>query len=138
MARTIERTSTTAVDIARIAAGCVWLGGAAFNALWTIRQSAPYEWLEEETLPLSRWFFGDVVSAHPAPWTALLIAGELALGILTLARGRWARLGLAGGALFSALLFATASPYTLVMGPYAFLLAWLAWKTRDNREFNDR
>jgi hypothetical protein len=138
MARSTDRTSTTVVDIARIAAGCVWLGGAVFNASWTIRQSAPYEWLEEGTLPPYRWFFSDVVGVHPVPWTALVIAGEFALGLLTLTQGRRARLGLAGGALFSALLFASASPYTLMMGPYALLLAWLAWKTSDDRDFHHR
>jgi len=38
----------------------------------------------------------DVFMAHPAGWGLLLAAGELALGLLLLRGGRWARLGWAG------------------------------------------
>lgn len=64
-------------------------------------------------------------------WTIGLIAGEAALGILTLVCGRWGRTGLIGGALFSLFLFSLAVPYTLVMGGYALLLGWLAYRERS-------
>jgi hypothetical protein len=126
---TTGKRRTGTLDIARIVVGLIWLAGAVFNALVTIRMEDPYGWIAEKS-PFRVWrrFFGDVVGARPAFWTALLVIGEAGLGVLTLARGGWARLGLAGGAIFSALLFALATPYTLVMGPYAIFLAWLARK----------
>ena len=102
----------------------------------TLRMSNPFEWLEESRVRVYRWFFGDVVSAHPAFWIVLLVAGELALGLLTLAGGGWARPGLAGGALFSALLFSVGSVYTLIMGPYALLLAFLARREYTGSPFD--
>lgn len=125
-ARNTTAPATGAANIARVVVGLIWLAGAAFNALVTLRMSDAFAWLEESPVPVYRWFFGDVVGAHPAVWTVLLAFGELVLGVLTLARGGWARFGLAGGALFSALLFSLGTVYTLVMGPYALLLARLA------------
>lgn len=114
--------------IARIAVGLMWLAGAAFNLLVTLRMANPFGWLADGSKVTAwRWFFGDVVETHLTwLWIALLIAGETALGVLTLARHGWARLGLAGGALFSVVLFSFGTSYTLMMGPYALLLAWLA------------
>jgi predicted phage tail protein len=73
-----------------------------------------------------------VAGANPAPWTVALIAGEVALGVLTLSN-RWGRRGLIAGATFSAFLFTLGTPYTLMMGGYAVLLAWLAERTGKNR-----
>ena len=117
-----------AANIARIAVGLIWLAGAAFNALVTMRMAEPFDWLESSPVAPYRWFFRDVAGARPELWTALLVAAEATMGILTLARGRWARLGLGLGALFSAFLFTLATPYTLIMGAWATLLAWLARK----------
>lgn len=117
-----------AANITRIVVGLIWLAGAAFNALVTMWMAEPFGWLESSPVAPYRWFFRDVVGARPELWTALLIAAEGTMGILTLARGRWARLGLGLGALFSAFLFTLATPYTIVMGAYAALLAWLARK----------
>ena len=116
------------IDGDRIAHGIVggiWLAGAAFNAGWTTRQAAPFEWLEESLFPPYRWFFGEVAAQSPVFWTVALVAGETALGILTIAGGKWTRLGLLGGVLFSLFLFSLATPYTTMMGGYALLLAWL-------------
>lgn len=117
---------------ARLVIGLIWLAGAAFNALVTLRMSRPFEWLESSPIPIYRWFFRDVAGEHPVVWTLLLVAGEAALGVLTLARGGWARLGLAGGALFSLFLFSLGTVYTLVMAPYAALLTWLAHRNDTN------
>ena len=93
----------------------------------TSRMAEPFGWLADGSwFAPWRWFFSEVAGAHHAFWIALLVAGEAALGVLTLGRGSWARLGLAGGALFSLVLFSFGTSYTLVMGPYALLLAWLA------------
>jgi hypothetical protein len=114
-----ERTAPTVV-------GLIWLGGAVWNLAVTTRMSEPYAWLEETPVAPYRWFFREVVSANPVAWTIALAAAEIALGLLTLSRGRLARLGLAGGAMFSAFLVSLATPYTLMMAPYALLLAWLS------------
>lgn len=115
------------VEGMRLVAGAIWLAGAVFNAVWTVRRVDVYQaFADDSPLAIYRWMFGQVVSAHPALWTVLLIIGEALLGMLTLSRGTSAKLGLAGGAIWSALLFALLPPYTIMMGPYAILLAWLA------------
>lgn len=125
----IDARRMTLAGVARIAVGLIWLAGAAFNALWTMRHLNLYQgFADDSPLAVYRWLFGDVVGAHPAVWTVLLVIGEAILGLLTLGKGRWAKLGLAGGAIWSALLFPLLWPYTLMMGPYALLLAWLARK----------
>ena len=88
----------------------------------------PYIWIEESPIPIHRWFFGDIVAGNPRFWTVVLVVAELLLGFLTLARRGWAKAGLIGGALFSLFLFTFAIPYTIMMGPYAVFLAWLARK----------
>lgn len=114
-------------EVTRIVVGFIWLAGAAFNMLVTWRMADPFGWLAEGSrFAPWRWFFGEVAGAHPAFWTALLIAGEIALGVLTLGRGDRARLGLAGGVLFSLFLLSLGTSYTLIMGPYALLLGRLA------------
>lgn len=116
-------------NIARIVVGLIWIGGAVWNLVFTTRMDRPYGWLADDAgTSLYRWFFGEVVEAHPVFWTVLLAIGELTVGGLTLMRGGWAKLGLLGGALFSAFLFLTMTPYTLIMGPYAVFLGWLAAK----------
>lgn len=116
-------------DMLRFGVGLVWIAGAVFNAVWTLGNTSflgDEGLAREASLPIYRWFFGDVVSAAPVIWTLLLIGGELALGALTLASGRAARFGLWGGALWSLWLFPMLWPYTIMMGPYAVILAWLA------------
>ena len=115
-------------DALRIVIGIGWLAGAAVNALVTTRMSDPYGWLQDSPVRPYRWFFDDVIGAHPTFWTVMLVIGEFTLAVLTLARGGWARLGLIGGAVFSAFLFLSGLAYTLMMGPYALLLVWLARK----------
>ncbi len=127
------------IDGDRIAHGIVggiWLAGAAFNAVATLRQPDPYTWLEESLVRPYRWFFGEVATANPSFWTLALIAGETALGLLTLAGGKWTRLGLLGGTLFSLFLFTLATPYTMMMGGYAAFLAWLAWREIKSSQAN--
>jgi hypothetical protein len=119
--------ATRLEHLARVAVGLVWIAGAVFNAAVTTRMANPFGWLTESPVPLWRWFFDDVVTARPVPWTLLLATFELAIGLLTLGGSR-ARTGLIGGAAFSAFLFSLATPYTLVMGPYTALLVWLARK----------
>ncbi len=120
--------ASTRMDIARTAVGLIWLAGAAFNALETMRMPEPFTWLEASPVRPYTWFFRDVAGAQPVLWTTLLVVGETALGLLTLARGRTARVGLGLGALFSAFLFSLLTPYTMIMGAHAAALAWLATK----------
>lgn len=121
-----HRPHSAMLAFLRFVVGGIWLAGAAFNAFVTWSMSEPYAWLADDarTAPW-RWFFRDVVAQQPEVWTALLIAGELTLGGLTLSRGRWAQAGLIGGVLFSVMLFSFGTAYTLMMGPYALLLYWL-------------
>ena len=127
MPRIVRQERINWANVARMVVGLIRLAGAAFNADVTLRMADPYGWIAEGSpFRVYRRFFGDVVGARQAAWTVLLIAGETLLGVLTLAKGGWAKLGLAGGALFSAFLFSFTSRYTLVMGPYALLLTWLA------------
>jgi hypothetical protein len=115
------------VEILRIGVGITWLAGAVWNLLVTRHMADPFGWLADGSW-VAPWrrFFGGVVAAHRSFWTTLLIVGETALGVLTLARNGWARSGLIGGAVFSATLFSLGTSYTLMMGPYALLLAKLA------------
>lgn len=111
---------------ARLVIGLVWIAGAIFNLFVTMRMNSPFGWLEDSALRPWSWFFGRVVNPHGQAWIALLAIWELAIGVMTLARGRVARVGLAGGALFSTFLFSLWTPYTMGMGVYALLLGWLA------------
>jgi hypothetical protein len=91
----------------------------------------PYGWIVNESrVGAYRWFFGEIVNRQPVAWTFALVTGEAALGVLTLTRGRRAVLGLVGGAIVSLLLFSLVTPYTVVMGPYALVLWWLAREER--------
>lgn len=115
------------ITLTRLVVGSIWLAGATYNALVTWAMSDPYGWIADDSvIPLWRWFFTNVVERQPELWTALLIAGELLLGVLTLGRSRWAQFGLLGGAIFSVVLFSLGTPYTLMMGPYAVFLIWLS------------
>jgi hypothetical protein len=111
---------------ARLAIGLVWIAGAIFNLVVTMRMDAPFAWIEDSAIRPWGWFFSRVVSPHAGFWIALLVIWEFGIGAMTLVRGRFARFGLAGGALFSAFLFSLWTPYTMAMGVYALLLAWLA------------
>jgi hypothetical protein len=123
----LERPRDHANTLIRFLVGGIWVAGAAWNAFVTWSMTDPYSWLADDSvIPLWRWFFTDIVERQPDLWTALLIAGEVTLGLLTLGRNRWARMGLLGGALFSLLLFSLGTLYTLMMGPYALLLIWLS------------
>jgi hypothetical protein len=51
-------------------------------------------------IPLYRWFFTQVLALYPVPFILLLIAFETAIGLLTLSKGRWVKLGLGLGMLF--------------------------------------
>ena len=133
---TERRAGRSRVNVARVLVGLIWLAGAAFNLLVTTRMEDPYGWIARDSaFPLYRWYFREVVDPHPVVWTLLLVAWEAATGGATLARGQWPRLGLTGGVLFSAFLFTLVWPYTLMMGPYALFLAWLA---RRHHRLSDR
>jgi hypothetical protein len=130
----VHRRRAYAVDgqkLACFAVGGIWIAGAAFNALVTARMDDPYAWIVDESrIGAYRWFFGEVAGAHPVAWTLALVAGEAVLGVLTLAGGRKARLGLFGGVIFSLFLFFMVTPYTVVMGPYALVLVGLLLEER--------
>ncbi|HEU5098436.1 MAG TPA: hypothetical protein VFU22_05425 [Roseiflexaceae bacterium] len=51
-------------------------------------------------LPIYRWFFREVVALSPSLFVLLLIVYETIIGLLMLSKGRYVRLGLAGGILF--------------------------------------
>ncbi len=129
-------TAGRGADSLRIVVGLVWLAGAAFNAIVTLRMAEPFSWLEASPIAPYRWFFREVAGSRPGLWTALLVAGEATMGALTLARGRWVTLGLGLGTAFSVFLFTLATPYTLVMGAWAALLGWLARREYPTSPFD--
>jgi hypothetical protein len=55
-------------------------------------------------IPFYRWFFTQVLARNPVPFILLLIAFETLVGVLTLSRGRWVKLGLGLGAAFCLLI----------------------------------
>jgi len=107
--------------------GFVWIAGAIWNAVVTLPDAADaWDVLgENATFGVYRWFFNSVVSAAPEFWSMMLIAGELVLGILLMAKGRWAQYGLAGSVLWSIFLTFLIFPYTLMMPLFVLLAAWL-------------
>ncbi len=107
--------------------GATWLAGAAFNVGWTLRNpdSVGSDLARNVTLPGYHWFFAEVVALHPRFWIVLLILGEAILGLMTLGKDRVAQVGLVGSALWSVCLFFLLWPYTLMMGAFAFVPAWL-------------
>jgi len=56
---------------------------------------------ENALLPVYRWFFTQVLASAPVPFAILLILFETVVGVLILSKGRWVKLGLAGGIAFS-------------------------------------
>ncbi len=127
------RSGARGLAIGRVAVGATWLAGAVFNLTVTRGMHDPYAWLAEgSAVPVYRWFFGDIVAANPTFWTVALALGEAALGVLTLAPGRLATIGLAGSAVASLFLFSLATPYTMMMGPYALFVLLLLWAHRHS------
>ena len=123
-----EQPRITTGTILRMAVGLIWIAGAIFNALWTLRQPELFGdqgFGRDASLPIYRWFFGEVVAQAPAFWTVLLIVGEATIGILTMSRGPLAKVGLWGSVAWSLWLFPMQWPYTIMMGPFALLPAWL-------------
>jgi hypothetical protein len=121
----------TGADLTRMAVGLIWVAGALFNAIVTLRVAQPYEaFAEDAHLWPYRWFFS-IVSDHPQFWTVLLIIGELLLGLLTLSKGIWAKLGLLGSVGWSLWLFPLLWPYTLMMGLCALVPLWLLRRSHD-------
>jgi hypothetical protein len=84
-----ERLPKRRAELARIAVGLIWLAGALFNAIVTMRMAESFSWLAEGSrFSIWRTFFKEAVTRHPRRWTMLLIAGEAALGLLTLGKGK--------------------------------------------------
>ena len=118
----------------RMGLGLIWIAGAFFNLVWTLRQPNVFGqggFAGEAGLTIYRWFFREVIAPAPTFWTVLLVLGEAALGAQTLAKGAWARAGLWGSALWSLWLFPLMWPYTIMMGPFALVPLWLLRGTQD-------
>ncbi len=75
-------------------------------------------------IPFYRWFFTTILPWNPVLFILGLIAFETAVGLLTLHKGRWARLGLGLGALFC-LLIAWIGPEGLMMPSVAVAPLWM-------------
>ena len=59
-----------------------------------------YRDFADGALPGVRTAWSDVYMAHPAAWGLAVAAGELAIAVLILVGGRWARYGLLGAICF--------------------------------------
>ncbi len=63
--------------------------------------------------------------AHPAGWGLVVAAGELAIGVLTLAGGRWTRIGLIGAIVFHVALMMFGWGYWIWSVPMLVVLGYL-------------
>lgn len=82
-------------------------------------------------IPFYRWFFTTILPWNPVVFILGLIAFETAVGLLTLHKARWARLGLGLGALFC-LLIAWIGPEGLMMPSVAVAPLWMMRHTFPN------
>jgi hypothetical protein len=118
---------TPVPTLGRLVLGVIWISGAIINGLWTLpAASDAWESLgRDATFAAYRWFFSDIVSVAPELMTVLLILGELALGVMILARDPWARSGLLLSVVWSVFLLFLIWPYTLSTLVLLVLAAWL-------------
>ncbi|MDR7328342.1 hypothetical protein [Corynebacterium guangdongense] len=95
---------------------CIWKPNAArvFIGLFFIVMAVAVNWVlamtkphlfvglgaDASLLPLYEWFFTDIIARAPQAVGILAGTGEIVLGVLMLAKGRWAALGLLGGIVF--------------------------------------
>ncbi|WP_233283140.1 hypothetical protein [Prescottella equi] len=76
-------------------------------------------------LALVRTAWRDVFMAHPVGWGLVVAAGELAIGVLTLAGGRWTRIGLIGAIVFHVALMMFGWGYWIWSVPMLVVLGYL-------------
>ncbi len=107
----------------RILLAATFLGGALFNALVTLRNPESLRGFAElAMLDVLRLFILEWVMPYATLFVGLLIAFEVAVGLLLLARGRAVRLGLVAALAFYVALVPVVREYGLANLPL-FLLA---------------
>ena len=83
------RRHPSALRTARLAVGALYIGaGAAVNALFLVRGDDYAKFAQTSYFAFVRHTWRDVVVPHHHVWIALLIAFELAVGVLALLGGR--------------------------------------------------
>lgn len=130
-----NRSPSIFPTIGRMVLGAIWIAGAIFNTVWTLPGAADAfaNLGEDATFAGYRWFFSSVVGAVPELMAILLILGELALGVLLLARDPWAEAGLVLSVVWCAFLFFLIWPYTLTT---LVLLALAGWLLRYDHQWS--
>lgn len=86
-----------------LAVAALYLIGASFNATYTLRNSDSFygSFAEAALLPPAKALIRKIVMPNGRAFTIALIAFQLAVAVLIIARGDLARLGLIAGAGFS-------------------------------------
>ncbi|MFC9518446.1 hypothetical protein ACFTSD_22165 [Nocardiaceae bacterium NPDC056970] len=84
---------------------------------------------DQSYLPLVRTAWRDVFMAHPSAWGLVVAAGELTIGVLILAGGRWTRVGLIGAIAFHVALMLFGWGYWIWSVPMLVLLGYLVRQT---------
>jgi hypothetical protein len=95
-------------------------GASAYTGMADLAMLRPYKWL-----------LRDVIPPVAMPFTLLLIAFELAVGLLILGTGRAVKLGLLAAIVFQLTIIPGLGAYGLVNLPVAAIQAWLLRKNFD-------
>jgi hypothetical protein len=121
---------TAVLQVAKLAVAAMFLLGALFNAVYTLRHGEEFygSFAANAWLPAARALIPRVILPHARPFTLLLIAFQLLVAGLIVAGGDLATVGLTLGAVFS-LLASTVSSNGGALGNLvlASLMALLAY-----------
>ena len=118
------------MNIARIAFGILYLGGALANIILTVLNSPQsyHSFADEALIPFYREAWAALVIPNMTLVISLLIVYEITLGLLFLIKRRFVKIGLVGGAIFCL----GTVPFSLqVLStnlPLGLIQAFLLWK----------
>lgn len=87
----------TAANVGRVLWGLVFIASSVVNLTVTLPNPDFYRTFAELTFfPFYRWLILNVAIPNATLITALVVAFEFAVGVMTLSKGRWVRWGLIG------------------------------------------
>jgi hypothetical protein len=109
----------------RRAVGCFFLFTGGVHLGMVAADTEVYRHFADGALPLVRDAWSDVFMAHPATWALLVMAGELAMGLLLLG-GPAAKVGWAGAIAFHVALLLFGWGFWLWSVPALAFLVWAA------------
>ncbi len=99
-------------SVAEIAVGAIYVAGAAFNGVYTLRHSAEFygDFADGAWLNPAEWFIRRVVIPNGTLFTVLLIVFQAAVAIAILARGALVEPALLVGGAFALVVAFFSSP----------------------------